>query len=137
MRKRLVIGVVLALLLVGVLIVSVHLQETERQTMQTYQTQLAHLEQRAAELEAKEQKLEKLAAEAERRTEEMDSITARAEELKAEKAALLAETEQLLAEFDTVRQQLKDGDSDQSYYLEVYDALTEGINKVKGYIAGN
>ena len=49
----------------------------------------------------------------------------------------IEETQQLLNALEEKRQELQSSDANESYYLEVYDALTEGLNKVKDYIAGN
>lgn len=137
MRQRLVVGAVLAAMLTGLLMLSVYMMDSHQKAMDIYYAQCAELEQRTAELEEKEQQLEQLQAEEAALLEKVDEMTAQAETLEKEKTALLTETEQILSSIDSIRQNLQGEDSDQSYYLEVYDALTEGLNKVKGYIAGN
>ena len=68
---------------------------------------------------------------------ELDALRAELEATKIVRDKLQTQLEQSAADIETTRQKLEAEKSDQSYYLEVYNALTEGLNKVKGYIAGN
>ena len=142
MKKGLIVTAILAAMLAGVLMFAAHLMEekAERQALYLQQTQL--LQQQEAELEKKEAKLQELvtryengqtdgAAELERLRQELAALQSDRDEMKAQ-------LEQATADVDALRQQLEnDKESDQSYYLEVYNALKEGLEKVKGYIAGN
>lgn len=140
MRKGLIFTALLAAMLVGALVLSVSLmqQQNERQEVYLRQTQL--LRQQSAELDRKETELNELVRRYENGltdgTAELEALRQELEVLHDEKEALQAQLDQAIADVEAMRLQLENEDSDQSYYLEVYNALTEGLNKVKGYIAG-
>ena len=50
---------------------------------------------------------------------------------------LTEELEQIRTDLEALHTKQQGEDSDQSYYYEVYNALTEGLNDIKGYISGN
>jgi chromosome segregation ATPase len=141
MRKGLIITTILAAMLVGVLMFSVYLMEQKEERMELYHQQMQMLEEQAAKLDVKEAQLNELVQRYENgQTDgaaELAAMKTELETLQAEKQELQLQLEQAIADVQAMRQQLENEDSDQSYYLEVYNALTEGLNKVKGYIAGN
>lgn len=144
LRKRLVVGVVLALVLTGLMGMLAFLSNAHRQVRESYEVQSAMLQERELQLKEKEAELAALKERNNARIEDAESRRARAEallaqvqELEAEKESLQAQTEQLRQSLEEKRLELQGGDSEESYYLEVYNALTEGLNKVKEYIAGN
>lgn len=142
MKKGLIITAFLAAMLVGVLMFSVHLKEekADREALYLQQTQL--LQQQEAELQEKEAKLQALIQRYESGktdgTVQLEQLHQELEMLQGQKAELEAQLTQATANVETLLQQLEnDKESDQSYYLEVYNALKEGLEKVKGYISGN
>ena len=141
MRKGLIVTLILAAMLAGMLMFSVYLMEQKEERMELYHQQMHLLEEQAAKLDVKEAQLNELVQRYEEgRTDgaaELAAMEAELEALQAEKQELQLQMEQAIADVEAMRQQLENEDSDQSYYLEVYNALTEGLNKVKGYIAGN
>ena len=141
MRKGLIVTMILAAMLAGMLMFSVYLMEQKEERMELYHQQMHLLEEQAAKLDVKEAQLNELVQRYEEgRTDgaaELAAMEAELEALHAEKQELQLQLEQAIADVEAMRQQLENEDSDQSYYLEVYNALTEGLNKVKGYIAGN
>ena len=141
MRKGLIVTTILAAMLLGVLMFSVDLMEQKEERMELYHQQMQLLEEQAAELDGKEARLNELVQRYESgQTDgaaELAAMNKELEALQAEKQELQLQLEQAIADVQAMRQQLETEDSDQSYYLEVYNALTEGLNKVKGYIAGN
>ena len=144
LRKRLVLGAVLALLLTAMMGMLAYLSGAHRQLSETYEVQAAllaermeQLQEKEAELAALEEKNNALAADLQGRYDKAEELQVQAEQIQQEKAAILAQTEQLLQDIENKRQELTDSAGDPSYYLEVYDALTEGLNKVKGYLSGN
>lgn len=141
-RKRLLNAAVLAAVLAGLVMLLAFLSGTHRDAVALYNQQFAQLEQRTQVLQQQEAELAALVAayeaqvqEAESRTQVAQELMDRAQALEQERDALLAETEALLLAVTETRQKLMEEDGDPAYYLEVYDALTEGLNKVKGYIA--
>lgn len=142
MKKGLIVTAILAAMLTGVLIFAAHLieEKAERQELYLQQTQL--LQQQEAELEKKEAKLQELVTRYENgQTDgaaELEQLRQELAELQADRDEMKVQLEQATADVEALRQQLaEDKESDQSYYLEVYNALKEGLEKVKGYIAGN
>lgn len=141
MRKGLIVTTILSAMLLGVLMFSVYLMEQKEERMELYHQQMQLLEEQAAKLDVKQAQLNELVQRYESgQTDgaaELAAMEAELETLQAEKQELQLQLEQAVADVQAMRQQLETEDSDQSYYLEVYNALTEGLNKVKGYIAGN
>ena len=142
MKRGLIITLILAAMLAGMLAFSAHLIKEKAERQELYQQQTQLLQQQEAKLKEKEAKLQELSQRYESgRTDgvvELEQLRQEMEELKAERDELRAQMEQAAADVEALCQQLKnDKDSDQSYYLEVYNALKEGLEKVKRYIAGN
>ncbi len=143
MKLRLIAAVLLVLALVGLLTLAGQLREKYDHVMEQYRAECLELEQKAEKLAEKQAELDKLLeAEAERQ-EYIDQMNGKTEELnqmrqevEAQKAELAAQMEQLAASIEALRNEQAE-DSDESYYLEVYDALTEGLNKVKEYLAAD
>lgn len=144
MKKSLIVTAFLAAVLAGLMMLSAYLLEQQAQRQEVYQQQCQLLEQQEAKLDEKEQELNALVQRYENgQTDGAAELAALQQELAAlqtEREELRAQLEQATADVEAMRLQLESEeseDSDQSYYLEVYNALTEGLNKVKGYIAGN
>lgn len=141
MRKGLVVTAFLAAVLTGLMVLSVYLMDARDQRQEVYRQQCQLLEQQEAKLSEKEQELNALIQRYESgQTDgaaELAELQQQLTELEAQRDDLRAQLKQAVLDVEAMRQQLAEGDGDQSYYLEVYNALTEGLNKVKGYIAGN
>ena len=141
MRKGLVVTAFLAAILAGLMIFSVYLMDARDQRQEVYRQQCQLLEQQETKLKEKEEHLQELIQRYEAgQTDgavELAELQQQLAALEAQREDLRAQLKQAVLDVETMRQQFADGDSDQSYYLEVYNALTEGLNKVKGYIAGN
>lgn len=141
MRKGLIVTAFLAAVLAGLMMVSVFLMEEKAQRQELYLQQTRQLAEQSAKLDEKEAELNALVQRYENgQTDgaaELNQLQQELEALQTEKTDLQAQLEQAVADVEAKREQLANEDSDQSYYLEVYNALTEGLNKVKGYIAGN
>lgn len=142
MKKGLIVTAILAAMLVGVLAFSAHLMEEKADRQALYRQQSQLLQQQEAELKEQEAQLAELVRRYEQgQTDgaaELEQLRQDLESLQKEKEELRAQLEQATADVAALRQQLEnDEESDQSYYLEVYNALKEGLNKVKGYIAGD
>ena len=141
MKKGLILTTLLALVLVGAMMFSVMLMQEQEQRQAEYNRQVQMLKEQEQKLAAKEAELNVLVLRYEQgMTEgvaELDALRAELEATKIVRDKLQTQLEQSAADIETTRQKLEAEESDQSYYLEVYNALTEGLNKVKGYIAGN
>ena len=141
MRKSLVVTAFLAAILAGLMVFSVYLMEARDQRQDAYRQQCQLLTQQETKLKEKEVHLQELIQRYENgQTDgalELAELQQQLAELEDQREDLRAQLKQAVLDVEAMRQQTADGDSDQSYYLEVYNALTEGLNKVKGYIAGN
>ena len=140
MKKGLILTTLLALVLAGAMLFSVQLMQEQEQRQTEYNRQVQLLKEQEQILAAKEAELNVLVLRYEQgMTEgvaELDALRAELEATKIVRDKLLTQLDQSAVDIETTRQKLEAEESDQSYYLEVYNALTEGLNKVKGYIAG-
>ena len=143
MKLRLIAAVLLVAALFGLLTLAGHLRDRHDQTLEQYRGETAMLEQRAAELAEKQAELEKLMQEESEKqeyvsqmNEKIRELNQQVQQLEKEKEELAAEAQQLQESLDLLRSGQAE-DSDEAYYLEVYDELTEGLNKVKEYLAGH
>lgn len=139
MKKGLIFTTLLALVLVGLMLFTVVLIQEHNQREAEYDRQVQLLKEQEQKLAEKEAELKVLEL---RYEQGMTDGKAKLEELRAELEAtktvrdkLQAQLDQSVADIEATRERLKNEESDQSYYLEVYNALTEGLNKVKGYIS--
>ena len=138
MKKGLIFTTLLALLLAGLMVFSVMLIQSHNQRQDEYEHQIQLLKEQKQKLAEKEAELDVLVLRYEQGlTEgaaELEALRAELEATKTVRDKLQAQLEQSAADIEATREKLKAEESDQSYYLEVYNALTEGLNKVKGYI---
>ena len=138
MKKGLIFTTLLALLLAGLMVFSVMLIQSHNQRQDEYEHQVQLLKEQKQKLAEKEAELDVLVLRYEQGlTEgaaELEALRAELEATKTVRDKLQAQLEQSAADIEATREKLKAEESDQSYYLEVYNALTEGLNKVKGYI---
>ena len=139
MKKGLVFTTLLALMLVGLMLFSVMLIQNRNQRVEEYNRQIQLLKEQEQKLADKEAELNVLVMRYEQGlTEgnvELEALRAELEALKTVRDKLQTQLEQSALDIEATREKLKNEESDQSYYLEVYNALTEGLNKVKGYIS--
>ena len=143
MKLRIIVAVVLVLALAGLLVFSGQLRGNYRQAQEQYEHEYAQLEARGAELAAKEAELVGLTEaggkkqdELNRMEQELEELTRQLLEAENEQTALTEQIMELNEALETLRN--AEGEiSDEAYYLEVYDALAEGLEKVKEYLAGN
>lgn len=139
MKKGLILTLLLAAILAGVMAFSAHLILEQNRAQEEYNRQCQMLEQQTQRIAQKEAELETLTKRYEQGLTEgaaqIQELQANLAAVQAEKDALQGQLDQIAADIESTRQQLENEDSDQSYYLEVYNALTEGLNKVKQYIS--
>ena len=139
MKKGLVFTTLLALVLVGLMLFSVMLIQNRNERVAEYNRQIQLLNEQEQKLADKEAELNVLVLRYEQGltdgTAQLEALRAELEAQKAVRDKLQAQLEQSNLDLEAKREQLKNEESDQSYYLEVYNALTEGLNKVKGYIS--
>ena len=138
MKKGLIFTTLLALILVGLMLFSVMLMQNRNERIAEYNRQVQLLKEQEQKLAEKETELNVLVLRYEQGltdgTAELEALRAELEALKTVRNKLQTQLEQSNLDLEATREKLKNEESDQSYYLEVYNALTEGLNKVKGYI---
>lgn len=147
MRKGLLWTAFLAAVLLCLMVFSASMIRDQQLSAEELQSRSQQLAEKAAQLKEKEELLEKLKQEVmtgypeDQELSQLQSqvaeLEARAAELEAQKTELTEELEQISTDLEALHTKQQGEDSDQSYYYEVYNALTEGLNDIKGYISGN
>lgn len=140
MRKYLIVTVLLSAVLMGLMLFGAK-SFTQMDAVQAeIQSQSRQLEIKKEQLEQKEQELARLIAQLERgpgEDQEWIRLQEEVQQMEAQKADLEAQVQKVGADLEELKQKLQNEDTDQSYFFEVYNALTKGLNDVKGYISGN
>ena len=140
MRKFLIVTALLAAVLMGIMFYSVSLLNAGDALDEDIHIQTQQLESKKEQLEQKKQELAQLTAQLEIGPEE-DQEWIRLQEdvqlLEAQKTELETQIQQIAADTEALKAKLQSEENDQSYFLEVYNALTKGLNDVKGYLSGN
>ena len=138
MKIRIVAAIVLAAMVGGLFWLSMEKREQYRQELAVYEEAAQKMEQQALLVQEKQARLEALT------TEKADRFAADAKALAQEAALREQEILALQAEIDTLQETLDSlsGEAqakqeEMDYLDQVYQALQEGYEKVKGYIAGN
>ena len=138
MKIRIVAAIVLAAMVGGLFWLSMEKREQYRQELAVYEEAAQKMEQQALLVQEKQARLEALT------TEKADRFAADAKALEQEAALREQEILALQAEIDTLQETLDSlsGEAqakqeEMDYLDQVYQALQEGYEKVKGYIAGN
>ena len=139
MLKFLIVTVLLSAMLMGLMICSVNLINTRDAAEEDLQVQSQLAETKKEQLNRKKEELAQLLEEMGTESEDQEWILLQEEvqQLEAQKAELEAQIQQIAADTEALKEKLQGEDNDQSYFLEVYNALTKGLNDVKGYISGN
>ena len=103
-----------------------------------YEQATAEIARRAGELEQLEQELDALNAEYEKlKDPAMADLQQQIEAMEAQKVEIQAQIESIKLAIEEGKQNPEEEINEYSYYEEVYNALKEGLEKVKGYISGN
>ena len=140
MRKYLVVTVLLSAVLMGLMLLCAKSVIQTDAVQVEIQSQSLQIESKKEQLVQKEQELAQLTAQLEKDPEadqEWIRLQEEVQQMEAQKADLETQVQQVGAELEALKQKLRNEDTDQSYFFEVYNALTKGLNDVKGYISGN
>lgn len=138
MKQRIILAVLLIAIICecGWLAMMKH-SELEQAQMY-YEQGAAEIARRTKELEELEDKLNALNVQFEAMKDaEMAVLQRQIDEMEAQKTDILAQIESMKLAIEEGKLNPKEEINDYSYYEEVYNALKEGLEKVKGYIAGN
>ena len=138
MKIRIIAAIVLAAMVCGLFWLSMEKRNEFDQKLAAYTQADEDLRQQKAAVREKQAQVDAL------NTEKADSLAGDAEELSKETARWEQEILKLQGEIETLKTTL-DGlaenaqsmQEEMSYLDQVYQALQEGYEKVKGYLAGN
>ena len=138
MKQRIILAVLLIAIICECGWLAMMKQNELKQAQLHYEQGTAEIARRTEELEELEQKLNALSVEFnEVKDAELAELQQQIDEMEAQKADILAQIESIKLTIEEAEQNPKEEINDYSYYEEVYDALKEGLEKVKGYLAGN
>lgn len=138
MKIRIVAAIVLAAMVGGLFWLSMEKREEYQVKLTAYEEAVEKMEQQALMVQEKQARLEALT------TEKADRFAADVKALEQETAQLEQDILTLQGEIETVQGMLDElsgevqaKQEEMDYLDQVYQALQEGYEKVKGYIAGN
>ena len=138
MKIRVIAAIVLAAMVGGLFWLSMGKREQYRQELAVYEEAAQKMERQALLVQEKQARLDALT------TEKADRLTADAKALEQETAqleqdilTLQGEIEALQGTLDELSGEAQAKQEEKNYLDQVYQALQEGYEKVKGYIAGN
>ena len=138
MKIRVIAAIVLAAVVGGLFWLSMEKREEYQVKLTAYEEAVEKMEQQTILVQEKQARLDALT------TEKADRLAADAKALEQETAQLEQEILTLQGEIETLQGTLDQlsGEAqakqeEKDYLDQVYQALQEGYEKVKGYIAGN
>ena len=135
--KRIIIALLLLALIAGASAGALLLQGETRHLREEGQKSVTEAEGRLAQARAELETIDPSSVEGEERqlaSEQaiVNEAIARAQELETENETLDADILKAQGELDAAKAQ-----EDNAYYLTVYEAYSQGMKKVEGYIEGN
>lgn len=138
MKQRIILAVLLIAIICECGWLAMMKQSELEQAKLHYEQVTAEIARRTGELEQLAQELDALNAELEEiKAGEMADLQQQIDAMETRKAELQAQIESMKLAIEEGKQNPKEEINDYSYYEEVYNALEEGLEKVKGYLAGN
>ena len=138
MKQRIILAVLLIAIICECGWLAMMKQSELEQAKLHYEQVTAEIARRTGELEQLAQELDALNAELEEiKAGEMADLQQQIDAMETRKAEFQAQIESMKLAIEEGKQNPKEEINDYSYYEEVYNALEEGLEKVKGYLAGN
>ena len=138
MKIRVIAAIVLAAMVGGLFWLSMEKREQYRQELAVYEEAVEKMEQQALLVQEKQARLDALTTEkADRFTADAKALAQEAALLEQEILTLQGEIETLQGTLDQLSGEAQAKQKEKDYLDQVYQALQEGYEKVKGYIAGN
>ena len=138
MKTRIIAAIVLAAAVCGLFWLSMEKREEYRLKLTAYEQAYEQVEQQTLLVQEKQALLDALT------TEKADGLAADAQNLEQEAVRLEKEIAELRTQIGNIQSALDNPTPEQlekkeemDYLDQVYQALQEGYEKVKGYIAGN
>ncbi len=138
MKQRIILAVLLVAIICECGWLAMMKQNELEQAQLHYEQVTAEIARRTGELEQLEAELNALNAKFEEmKNAELAELQQEIDAMEAQKTDILAQIESIKLAIEDAKQNPKEEINDYSYYEEVYNALKEGLEKVKGYLAGN
>ena len=138
MKQRIILAVLLVAIICECGWLAMMKQNELEQAQLHYEQVTAEIAQRTEELEQLEAELNALNAKLEEmKNAELAELQQEIDAMEAQKTDILGQIESIKLAIEDAKQNPKEEINDYSYYEEVYNALKEGLEKVKGYLAGN
>lgn len=138
MKLRILIAVLLAVVVAELCWFGFALEQDYKAAQERNQYEAGQLQQREQEIAQLQAELDGMVDSA---RAEIDAKTRQLREqiqaLSTQKEDVSAEIETLTAELETLKQEYEALDEKNQYFIEVYNELKEGLEKVKGYISDN
>lgn len=138
MKIRIIAAIVLAAMVCGLFWLSMEKREQYQLKLAAYEEAYEKMEQQALVVQQLQARLDALT------TDQADELAGDAQTMAQEADRLEKEMQELQTQIDTLKESLDNLGADAlskqeeiDYLEQVYQALQEGYEKVKGYIAGN
>ena len=138
MKIRIIAAIVLAAMVCGLFWLSMEKREEYQLKLAAYEEAYEKMEQQALVVQQLQARLDALT------TDKADELAGDAQAMAQEADRLEKEMQELQTQIDTLKESLDNLGADAlskqeeiDYLEQVYQALQEGYEKVKGYIAGN
>lgn len=138
MKIRIVAAIVLAAVVCGLFWLSMEKREEYQLKLSAYEEAAQKMEQQALLVQEKQAQLEALTTEkADRFATDAKALEQETAQLEQDILTLQGEIETLQGMLDELSGEAQAKQEEKDYLDQVYQALQEGYEKVKGYIAGN
>ena len=138
MKIRIIAAIVLAAMVCGLFWLSMEKREQYQNNLAAYEEEYAKLQQQELIVKDKQAALDALTSDkADARTEEAAALLQDAARLEQEMQALQTQIETLKGNLSDLGADAQKKQEEIDYLDQVYQALQEGYEKVKGYLAGN
>lgn len=138
MKIRVIAAIVLAAMVGGLFWLSMEKREEYQVKLTAYEEAVEKMEQQALLVQEKQARLDALTTEkADRLTADAKALAQETAQLEQEILTLQGEIETLQGTLDQLSGEAQAKQEEKDYLDQVYQALQEGYEKVKDYIAGN
>lgn len=138
MKLRIIAAVLLAAMVCGFMWLSMEKREEYQVKLAAYEEAYEKMRQQEQTVQEKQAALDALTTDkADSRAAEAEALRQEAEALEQEMLALQTEIANLRGTLDGLSGDAQEKQEEMDYLDQVYQALQEGYEKVKGYIAGN
>ena len=138
MKRSIIVAIVLAAAVCGLMWLSMEKREEYHAKLSAYEEAYGEMEKQEQLVQEKQAQLAALTTDkADKQNADAQALQQQASQLEQEILELQAQIEALQTSLDDMSEAYQDKQEEMDYLDQVYQALQEGYEKVKGYIAGN